>query len=165
VRKTIPVLALAALLGGCAVNPFHTYDVPAGASRQDVLARLGPPTRVVPITGGERLQYSLQPFGQYAWMVDLDAAGRVVRARQVLDAADFARIVPGQWTREDVEREFGPPARIDGVASWNGPVLTYRWRDRDNSNMFYWVYLDPRDVVQRAHAGMEFINAPNEPRN
>ena len=112
--------------------------------------------------GGERLQYSLQPLGQYAWMVDLDPAGRVVRARQVLNAAEFQRIVPDQWTRADVEREFGPPARVDGVASWSGPVLTYRWRDADRSDMFYWVYLDDRGVVRRAHQGMEFVNAPNE---
>lgn len=164
-RRIVPALALAALLAACAANPLTAYDVQPGATREQVLARLGPPTRTVAIPGGERLQYSLQPFGQSAWMVDLDAAGRVVRSRQVLDAADFNRIVPGQWTRADVEREFGPPARIDGVASWNGPVLTYRWRDRDGSDMFYWVYLDARNVVQRAHQGMEFFNAPNDARS
>lgn len=64
--------------------------------------------------------------------------------------------VPGEWTRADVEREFGPPARIDAVASWNGPVMTYRWRDVQGADMFYWVYLDPQGVVRRAHPGMEF---------
>jgi hypothetical protein len=43
--------------------------------------------------------------------------------------------------------------------------MTYRWRDTANSPMFYWVYLDDRNVVQRAHPGMEFINAPNNMRN
>ncbi|WBY00145.1 hypothetical protein PE066_11700 [Ramlibacter tataouinensis] len=160
-RRAFLGTGLAALLAACA-SPFRSWDVQPGTSRQDVLARLGPPTRVVAIPGGERLQYSLQPFGQEAWMVDLDGGGRVVRARQVLTAAEFQRIVLGQWTRADVEREFGPPARVDGVASWNGPVLTWRWRDADRSDMFYWVYLDERGVVQRAHQGMEFINAPNE---
>ena len=75
---------------------------------------------------------------------------------QVLTENEFNRIVPGQWTRADVEREFGPPARVDGVASWNGPILTYRWRDLQGANMFYWVYLDPEGVVRRAHPGMEF---------
>jgi hypothetical protein len=42
------------------------------------------------------------------------------------------------------------------VASWNGPVMTYRWRDAQGANMFYWVYLDPQGVVRRAHPGMEF---------
>ena len=92
-------------------------------------------------------------------MVDLDRAGRVVSARQVLTLAEFSRIVEGQWTRADVEREFGPPARVDGVASWRGDILTYRWND--GSDMFFFVYLDANQVVQRAHPGMEFVNAPD----
>jgi hypothetical protein len=152
----------AALLFGCAGNPFNGYDIPAGSTREAVMARMGKPDRVVRLPAGERLQYSMQPVGQYAWMVDLDATGKVVQARQVLTEANFHRIVPGQWTREDVEREFGRPAWIDGVASWNGPVMTYRWRDLQGSDMFYWVYLDARNVVRRAHPGMEFINAPND---
>jgi hypothetical protein len=128
-----------------------------GTPRDEVIARMGPPTRVVPLAdGAQRLQYSLQPAGQYAWMVDLDPGGRVTSARQVLNESDFNRIVPGQWTRADVEREFGPPARVDPVASWNGPVMTYRWRDIQGTDMFYWVYLDPEGVVRRAHPGMEF---------
>jgi len=153
---------LAALLSGCAGNPFSGYDIPTGTPREGVVARMGQPYRVVRVANGERLQYSLQPYGQHAWMVDLDASGKVVQARQVLTEGNFHRIEPGQWTREDVEREFGRPAWIDGVASWTGPVMTYRWRDTANSDMFYYVYLDQRNVVQRAHPGMEFINAPNE---
>jgi hypothetical protein len=72
--------------------------------------------------------------------------------------------MPGQWTREDVEREFGPPAQVDAVASWNGPIYTYRWRDLDRADMFYWVYFDRQNVVQRAHRGMEFFNAPDRGR-
>jgi hypothetical protein len=161
-RRLLCIAAFAALAAGCAGNPFNGYDVAPGTPRDAVIARMGPPQRVVRIDGGERLQYSLQPFGQFAWMVDLDASGKVVRARQVLNAGDFERIVPGQWTREDVEREFGRPAMVDGVASWDGPVWTYRWRDTQGSDMFYWVYLDRAGVVRRAHPGMEFINAPND---
>ncbi|HSV34765.1 MAG TPA: hypothetical protein VLI46_04370 [Ramlibacter sp.] len=163
-HRLITLLAVS-LLAGCAGNPFHGYGIQPGTPRQAVIERMGPPYRVVPLSGGERLQYSLQPHGQHAWMVDLDAAGRVVQARQVLTEANFQRIVPGQWTRDDVEREFGRPAKVDGVASWRGPVMTYRWRDVVSSDMFYWVYLDERNVVQRAHPGMEFINAPNDSGN
>ncbi|RYF42786.1 MAG: hypothetical protein EOO25_05480 [Comamonadaceae bacterium] len=80
-------------------------------------------------------------------------AGYVVMP--ALTERDFQRIVPGQWTGADVQREFGRPAGVDRVASWNGPVLTYRWRDRQGADMFYWIYLDPQGVVQRAHPGME----------
>jgi hypothetical protein len=147
------------LLGACA-HPWNSLDVAPGATREQVVQRAGPPTRVLPLPeGGQRLQYSMQPMGQYAFMVDRDAAGRVTSARQVLTAREFARIQPG-WTRADVEREFGPPARVDGVASWNGPVMTYRWREQ--GDMFYWVYLDPQGVVHRAHQGIEHFNAPND---
>ena len=158
-KKILIAAALAVLLAGCAGNPFNAYGVQPGTARDAVIARLGQPARVVRLAAGERLQYSLQPFGQSAWMVDVDAAGRVVRSRQVLTATEFNRIEVGKWTRDDVEREFGPPAKIDGVASWNGPIMTYRWND--GSDMFYFVYLDGRNVVQRAHPGMEFVNAPD----
>jgi hypothetical protein len=159
-KKLLIACSVATLLAACAVNPFNAYGVEPGTARDAVIARLGQPTRVVRLpSGGERLQYSLQPFGQYAWMVDLDSAGRAVRSRQVLNAADFNRIEVGRWSREDVEREFGPPAMVDGVASWNGPIMTYRWND--GSDMFYFVYLDRGNVVRRAHPGMEFHNAPD----
>jgi hypothetical protein len=153
---------IATLLFGCAGNPFNGYDVAPGTPRDAVIARMGQPQRVVPLPTGERLQYSLQPMGRYAWMVDMDGSGKVVKAHQVLTAIDFNRIEPGKWTRDDVEREFGRPAWIDGVASWKGPIMTYRWRDLQGSDMFYWVYLDERNMVQRAHPGMEFFNAPND---
>jgi hypothetical protein len=158
-KKLVLAATLAVLLAACAGSPFNGYGMPPGKSRDAVIARLGQPTRVVRLPAGERLQYSQQPFGQSAWMVDLDPAGRVLQSRQVLNAVDFNRIEVGKWARDDVEREFGPPAMVDGVASWNGPILTYRWND--GSDMFYFVYLDGRNVVQRAHPGMEFHNAPD----
>lgn len=152
--------AVALALSACVGHPSGASRLEVGQSREAVLARLGPPQALVRLPdGGERLQYSLQPSGQQAWMVDLDSVGKVVRSRQALDLANFSRIEPGRWTRDDVEREFGPPARIDRVSSWSGPIMTYRWND--GADMFYWVYLDHDNRVQRAHPGMEFFNAPD----
>ena len=158
-QKTLLLLAASLLwLSACAFHPFSA--VTPGMSREEVIARMGRPSAIVPLKQGTRLQYSGQPTGQFAFMVDLDAAGRVLSARQVLNARDFARIEPGKWTRDDVLREFGPPARVDRVASWQGDVLTYRWYDLQD--LFYWVYLDGNQVVQKAHPGMEYVNAPND---
>jgi len=149
--QTVSAAALAALLvAGCA-----NIAVQPGMSREQVLASYGTPTRTVPLASGTRLQYSTQPAGQTAIMVDLDAAGKVVSARQVLNIQDFSRIEVGKWTRADVEREFGHPAKVDGVASWPGDIMTYRWRD-GVQDMFFFVYLDAGNVVQRVGQGMEF---------
>ena len=151
-RTAASLALLALLLVGCAVE-----RVLPGTTRADVLAKYGKPTRELPLASGSRLQYSFQPFGQQAVMVDLDAAGRVLSSRQVLQSAEFARIGINQWSRADVEREFGPSAVIDRVASWPGDIMTYRWKDA-SQDMFFYVYLDAANIVQRTGQGMEFRN-------
>jgi len=154
--RSIPtLLAAAALVAGCAGLPFGDLGVAPGTPRDQVIARAGQPTRAVRTPTGERLVYSLQPWGRQAWAVELDAAGRVSRVEQVMTEQHLSRIQPG-WTREQVENEFGPPARYDQVASWNGPIMNYRWRDRAYIDMWYWVYLDPQGIVRQAHPGVDY---------
>lgn len=141
--------AIVGALAGCGTNPIQT-----GMDRATVMARMGPPTRVLTLDSGTRLQYSRQPAGQQAFMVDLDTSDQVVQVVQVLVAAEFARITPGTWTRADVEREFGPPASVDRVANWPHAILTYRWFEVQD--MFYWVYLDADNVVRRTEQGIEY---------
>ncbi len=149
--KTMAAMSAAALLiTGCAFT-----DIKPGMSRDEVLASYGTPTRTVPLASGTRLQYSRQPTGQTAVMIDLDAAGKVVSARQVLNMQDFSKIEVGKWTRADVEREFGRPASMDRIGSWSGDVMTYRWLEYDQPKLF-WAYLDAGNVVQRTAQGMEF---------
>lgn len=137
------------LLAGCAVT-----SVKPGMTREEVIAGYGKPSGIVPISTGTRLQYSRQPRGQSVVMVDLDASGKVVSAREVLTPAEFAKVENGKWTRSDVERAFGPPASIDRVASWPSDIMTYRWRDAI-TDMFFFVYLDAANTVQRTGQGME----------
>jgi hypothetical protein len=154
IRRSMAVAAavLTLTLAACAVT-----SVKPGTSREEVISVYGKPTRVVSLPTGSRLQYSLQPLGRSAVMVDLDGNGKVISAREVLTPSEFLKVVPGQWTRGDIERAFGPPAMVDRVASWQGDVMTYRWSDV-STDMFFFVYLDPAQVVQRTGQGMEFRN-------
>lgn len=157
VIKTVSSLALAVLLvAACALSPLRP-----GMSREEVVAHYGKPSWVLPLSAGTRLQYSSQPAGQSALMVDLDAAGRVVAVREMMTLAELSRIEPLKWTREDVEREFGRPASIDRVASWPGEIMSYRWLDI-TQDMYFWVYLDAANVVQRTGQGMEIPVRPND---
>lgn len=150
VIKTFTVLAAGMLLmAGCALTP-----VSPGMSRAEVLAHYGKPSRVLALPAGTRLQYSGQPVGQSVLVVDLDAADKVLAVRQMMTLAELSKIAPGTWTRERVESEFGSPASIDRVGSWAGDIMTYRWRD-GIQDMYFWVYLDGNNVVQRTGQGMD----------
>lgn len=141
--------AVMLLLAGCALTP-----VSPGMSRAEVLAHYGKPSRVLALPAGTRLQYSGQPAGQSVLVVDLDAADKVLAVRQMMTLAELSKIEPGAWTRERVELEFGRPASIDRVGSWSGDIMSYRWRDA-TQNMYFWVYLDGNNVVQRTGQGMD----------
>ena len=138
-------------LAACAVG-----GAKPGMTREEISSRYGEPTAVVPLASGEtRLQYSQQPAGQHAEMIDLDPAGTVVRAREVLNLQEFSKIRPGAWTRADVLREFGRPARIERVASWDGDILTYRWREHVLNRLFF-VFVDSQGRVGRTQQGDEY---------
>lgn len=151
-RLFCAALATASLLAGCA--GLSVMPVQPGMSQAEVVSRMGTPSRTVPLASGSRMQYSGQPANPSVVMVDLDASGKVTAARQVMALAAFSKIVPGSWNRDDVEREFGPPALVDRVASWQGDIMTYRWLDLDQ-RMQFWVYLDSANRVQRVGQGME----------
>lgn len=153
----VSALGAVVMLGGCAVELARP-----GMASQDVISQYGAPTRTVPLAGGgSRLQYSRQPAGQSVVMVDLDSAGKVVQSREVMTLQAFSSIVPGQWTRADVEREFGPPGSIGRTGNWPHDIMTYRWRDI-TQDKFYWVFLNSAGVVDRTQQGVEFINVPPE---
>ena len=149
VRTGACLIAAALATAGCALAL-----VQPGMSSSQVMANYGTPTRVVANATGTRLQYSRQPAGQSAVMVDINTADKVTAVREMMTLQELSKIEPGKWTREDVEREFGPPARVDRVASWPGDIMNYRWRD-SLQDMFFWVYLDAGQVVGRTGQGME----------
>ncbi len=143
------VLALAA----CASEPTR---IAPGTSRADTLQQLGRPTAVYPLPGGgERLQYSRAPAGTEVNDVDLDAAGRVVSVRQVLDERWFAEdIQNGVWREADILRTYGRPLEIGRVASFDGGVWTWRYRVLNNRRLLY-IYVDPQGVVSHWNTGEE----------
>jgi hypothetical protein len=152
-RLALPLLALLlALLTGCAIKP--------GMTRDEVVSTLGRPTAELERNGVRRLQYSRQPLGQSVLMVDLDAAGRVAEAREVMNLNEFSKIdISGKTTRDDILWAFGPPAKVDGVMSWTGDIWSYRWKDLDN--MWFWVYFDPSGVVRRTQQGPDLPIFPD----
>ncbi|MEO5733532.1 MAG: hypothetical protein ABIN96_01665 [Rubrivivax sp.] len=138
------VAALVLLLAACAHKP------PAvGENREQVLQTWGKPTasydlngRAAPGLSGEpgtppsgateRLEYATGPFGRTTWMIDLDASGRVLGSRQVLNEARFMEVqqVVGLKS-DDLLRMIGTPGerRAGGLAG--GQVWSWRYPNND----------------------------------
>ncbi|MBY4597709.1 outer membrane protein assembly factor BamE [bacterium BD-1] len=154
------LLAVAAILVGCAANP---EKIAAGTPRAQVLEALGSPTARYPLADGERLQYSMQPAGQLVYNVDFDATGRLVRAEQVLNEGLFPqRIVPNRWTRDEILREYGPPARTEGVHNFKGRIWVWRYADGPVWRLLF-IDVDPQGIVRGYSVGDEPMPEPHEP--
>jgi len=117
--------ALPAVLAACALGPYSPSGVPAGASREQVLRAMGPPTATYTMPDGhERLEYTRQPAGRHTFMLDLDAGGHLAHWENVLDENHFAAVVPG-LRAPDVLRLIGPPTftarylRPERGVTWN----------------------------------------------
>jgi outer membrane protein assembly factor BamE (lipoprotein component of BamABCDE complex) len=102
-------LCLAAQMAGCALGPYSPTRVPAGASREEIVRLMGPPTGTYTMPDGHlRLEYNRMPAGKHTFMIDLDASGHMAHWENVLDENHFAAILPGM-DRADVLRLIGPP--------------------------------------------------------
>lgn len=132
--RRVPVAALAGLLlplflAGCVA--YAPGALPAGSTAEALHQRMGEPTaRHALPDGGIRLEYARGPAGLHTYMIDLDAAGRVLGWRQVLDEAGFAAVRPG-LSREEVRRLLGTPTQEQVFERLDQRVWSYRWASWD----------------------------------
>jgi len=115
----------AAMLAGCAANPWQVRVTP-GQTEAEMLAAMGTPTARYPMASStQRVEYATGPSGKVTWMIDLDATGRVKATEQVLTVQNFARVRNGQ-TSQDLLLMLGQPAE--------------RAREGQNSETWSWRY-------------------------
>lgn len=124
----LTALLTAALLAGCAITP------PAlGTAAADVLRLWGEPTAQHALPdGGHRLEYASGPYGRTTWMLDLDAEGRLYRARQVLNEAEFAELMATpDLRRGEVLRRLGAPGERRPMGWIGGEIWSWRYPTND----------------------------------
>jgi hypothetical protein len=127
-----------------------------GTPEVDVRAALGRPTAGVALPGGgSRLQYSGQPFNQSVWNADFDGSGRLLRVDQMMSDESFARIASGKATRDEVLRDFGPPAEVYQFKLKNESAWMYRYFTHGGFKAAMFVYFDPAGIVKRTETGMD----------
>lgn len=97
-------------------------------NQDDLVARMGPPDMVRQTSTGTRLEFPRGPFGKHTWFVDIDPAGKVVRADQVLTEQNFNLINPGM-TQDAVRQLLGRPGEVQGLGRSRGVVWSYRYEN------------------------------------
>jgi hypothetical protein len=152
--RSCALAALACLLSACA--PLFRQPPPVGAPVGDVVAALGQPAASYPDPGGGQvLEYRGQPMGQFQHMARIGPDGRLLSFEQVLTSENFARVKIGQWTKDDILRNYGRPAEISRVAFHNYEVWSYRYKEAGVWNSMMSVHFDQNGVVQ------QMLNGPD----
>ncbi|MDO9198889.1 outer membrane protein assembly factor BamE [Rhodoferax sp.] len=114
------------LLPSC--SSYSPPDALASMSREEVVARMGPPDTERRMDAGSRLEFPRGPYGKHTWFVYFDAAGRASRAEQVLTERNFSRIDVGM-TQEEVRQLLGRPGEVQMLGRGRGVVWSYRYEN------------------------------------
>lgn len=146
------IILAALVLAACGTPGSIAPGTPEAAVRSSA----GKPTAILPLPdGGTRWQYSGQPFNQSVWNVDFDSSGKVVRTQQMMTDAAFAKIRSGRETRNEVLRDFGPPAESFSFPLMDETAYMYRYFDSAGWYAAMFVYFDPAGLVKRTETGMD----------
>ena len=148
IRVTL-ALASIALVTGCA----NYQSVKPGMSTAEAIQKLGKPsTSCVREDGTQRLIWTMQPYGQYAWGTNTTKDGKVIEMQQLLTDKHFQVLASGKWTDQRLACEFGEPANKYGIAKGNEIVWAYRYKQDDVWNSMMYVYMGPQgNLVNRFH--------------
>jgi len=143
-------------LMSCAADLGH---IQPGMSRAQVVARFGAPTLDVPDSTGEIMIYSSQPLGQRVYRAKLDVSGIVRSVDQTLSMEGFSRVQPGQWNKQRVKDEFGPPADVRYFGGHE--VWEYRYKDNGTLDALMSISFDGQGQVIKLENGQDPMKDPN----
>ncbi len=124
-RCTAAVAGVAIALAGCA--GYGPGALPPGASSAAAIERMGPPSgRHALAGGGQRLEFARGPYGRHTFMLDFDAADRLLRAEQVLTEQNFYALQIGM-SRTEVLSRIGRPSEVSYLSRQRHRLWSYRY--------------------------------------
>lgn len=154
---------LAALLGGCALDPLR--QVAPGSTAEHVRGVMGEPwSQWSEPDGSMHWVYPTGPLGRHTYEVQFDAAGTVRSVEDVLTDRGFARIEAGKTTTEEVQRLFGPPFRAIRFERKHETAWDYRFRDTWTYPAIFSVIFNDMGIVTMTMQQREFYGR-DDPMN
>nr|WKF58979.1 hypothetical protein HUO10_003481 [Paraburkholderia busanensis] len=158
-RRAALVCLGALMLAGCA-QPWQQFQ--QGADESTIVTRLGPPHETYDLpNGGKRLMWPTQPMGETTTAADIDASGKIVNVRQVLQPNEFYRAEIGKWTKSDVLVNFGRPVETSYFPLMKREVWTYRYLEDNFWYMMYSFYFDDQGVVRLTQKTPDPLHDPD----
>ena len=171
----IAVGLLSALVGLAGCDQQRIAELEEGvATEADVRARFGEPEKVwdaadmakTPLSGpagvaaapGARtLEYNRQPAGVVNYMITIGTDGKMSALRQVLNAENFAKVLPGM-PMETVRKMLGKPMKVVPYALQQTTHYDWRYLNPPNVNMIFTVVFDQNLSVVSTGSSEEQVN-------
>ncbi|WP_228874840.1 hypothetical protein [Paraburkholderia saeva] len=149
----------AVMLAGCA-QPWQ--QVQPGEDQSTLITRLGPPRETYDLpNGSRRLMWPTQPMGETTTAADVDASGKVLSVRQVLQPNEFYRAEIGKWTRDDVLVNFGRPVETSYFPLMKREVWTYRYLEDNVWYLMFNFLFDDHGVLQSTQKSPDPLHDPD----
>ncbi len=148
--RSILVLALAALLAGCASIDGRGL-VPGQSTASDVEALMGAPAEKHVHPDGETVYYYPQlPYGRATYAARIGPDGRLIAVEQRLTDENIAKVVKGQTRAEEVRDLLGPPYQPYRFERMNRDIWTYPMLVAGSPNpKWLLVQMSPDDGIVR----------------
>src|SRR5579864_1136697 len=156
-------LCAAVLIAAACAQPWQQFQ--AGEDQSAIIARLGPPREVYDLpNGGKRLMWPTQPMGSTTVAADVDASGKIVNVRQVLQSSEFYRAEIGKWTRNDVLINFGKPMETSYFRLSNREVWSYRYVENNVTYLLYNFLFDDQGMLRQTQKSPDPLRDPDRRR-
>lgn len=114
--------------------------------------------------GGKRLMWPTQPMGETTTAADVDASGKVVAVRQVLQPSEFYKAQIGTWTKQDVLVHFGRPEETAYFPLMKREVWSYRYLENNVWYQLYHFYFDPEGILRLTQKTPDPLHEPERNR-
>ena len=145
--RRIALIGVTALMLAACAQPWQQFE--PGQDQAAIIARMGQPREVYDLPGGgRRLMWPTQPMGSTTVAADIDASGKIVNVRQVLQLNEFNRAEIGQWTRNDVLINFGRPVQTQFFRLSQREVWSYRYTESNIHHMLFSFAFDTNGVLR-----------------
>ena len=158
--KVATALSCAAVLLFACAQPWQGFQ--AGQAESDVIARLGQPKEVYDLpNGAKRLMWPTQPYGEVTTAADIDAQGKVISVRQVLQPSEFYRAEIDKWTKQDVLVNFGRPEETAYFPLMKRDVWSYRYQEDGVWYLMFNFYFDQTGVLRSTQKSPDPLHEQN----